>query len=109
MVRRQREKIIQFRVSNAELSEIQAKAERRGLATGSFAREAILGAKALRAVRRPSIDRQVVASALAALGPIAGELRQIGKVGEPEEKLDKALGALTDMRDLLMKSIGRDI
>jgi ferric-dicitrate binding protein FerR (iron transport regulator) len=109
---RQREKLVQFRVSDPEHAEISEKADRVGMAVGSYARRTLLDDAPARAVRRPPIDRASVSQVLASLGPLATDIRDLAKaptLSQTElDRLDTALAFLSDMRDLLMRSIGRN-
>jgi hypothetical protein len=111
---RQRDKLVQVRVSTAELATIAEGANRVGLTVASYARQQVLGGAPLRAVRRPPVDRVLVAQVLAALGPIATDVRALARCaslsgGQPveAEKVDGLIATLAELRDLAMKALGR--
>jgi len=113
--KRLRAKLIQVRVSEAELAEVAEAADRMGLTVASYSRRRLLGHEPPRAVRRPPLDRVMAARVLAALGPIATDVRELGRRQEStapavadREKLDGALAALTAMREMVMKALRRE-
>jgi hypothetical protein len=113
--KRLRDKLIQVRVSTAELAKATESADRVGLTVASFARQRLVGPHPSRAVQRPPIDRVIVARLLATLGPIASDIRaltrnatDVGPATTDVDKLDQALTALIDMREMAMKALRRE-
>lgn len=110
---RQRTKRLTIRFTAAELAEIEAAADRAGLAIGSHVRAMLLTGPAPRAVRTPPADRKALAKILALLGRTGSNVNQISRTlnyGERHDAraLDKALGEITEMRDALMAALGRE-
>jgi hypothetical protein len=113
--RRYRVKTIQIRVSEEELALIREDADRAGVTLASHARQVLLFAPAPRSVRRPPIDRTAIAQALAVLGPIGGDIRELVaamKTAAPDSalaaRLTETIGELSDARDALMRALRRD-
>jgi hypothetical protein len=100
------------RLSPDERAAIDAAAEKAGLMAGSYARQALLGGPAPRQVRRPPVERKELARLLGELGKIGGNLNQIARsmntgVVVYENEIDMALGGLADVRDAILKALGR--
>jgi uncharacterized protein (DUF1778 family) len=76
---RKRRDRIDFRVSEAERDALEAAAERVALSLGSYIRACTLAAPQTRAQRRPTIERELMAKAVAMLGRAIGSLHQIAK------------------------------
>lgn len=109
---RKRPGIIGFRVSGEERAEIEAAAERAGLSTGSYVRARILTAPKTRAVKKPPIERALLAKLLGQLGKAGGNIHQIVKRMNYKECVESAalLSALADYREsaaAIMQAMGR--
>ncbi len=108
--KRQRERLLQIRLTHAEMARIVEAADRRGLAPSSHARDVLLGAPApLRVVRRPPIARTELARLVALVGNLGSDIRHLNRSTAGQ---DPALIQLThgvhEVRDLLMRALGRD-
>lgn len=109
---RQRGGMVSFRASEAERAALAAKAETAGVSLGAYIRTSTLAAPVTRGRRRPSIDRELLARAVAQLGRIGGSLQQIAKrlnFGQPEYAADIP-AALEEFRQavaVLMQAAGR--
>jgi hypothetical protein len=102
-----------IRLTPDERASIDAAAERAGLATGSYARNALLGAPAPRQVRRPPVERRELARLLGELGHIGGNLNQLAKsanMGEfvYEGDIQAMLVSLAPLREALLVALGRE-
>ncbi len=111
--KRVREGVLSVRLSAAERAAVDEAAEKAGLVTGSYARQVLLGAPAPRQVRRPPVERRELARLLAALGHIGGNLNQLAKAANTNvfvdgQALDEALAGVTEMRDAVLKALGRE-
>jgi hypothetical protein len=100
------------RLTPSERGQVEGSAERAGLATGSYARQVLLGAPAPRQVRRPPIERQELARLLGELGHIGGNLNQLAhtaNAGFPIARLEieKALEELQVVRLAILAALGR--
>jgi hypothetical protein len=111
---RRRQWTLRVRLTDEERQALTAAADKSGLTLGSLARQALLGAPAPRAVRRPPLAAALVAETLAALGPIADEMRAVGRQiplgranADLAEILTKIAVALTDIRTALIRALGR--
>jgi hypothetical protein len=101
-----------IRLSPEERATIDEAAERAGLMAGSFARQALLGGPLPRQVRRPPVERKELARLLGELGKIGGNLNQLAKASNTgvvvyTGEIDAALGGLAEVRDAILKALGR--
>jgi hypothetical protein len=115
-----------MRVDAAEHAAIQVAANRAGLEVGSYLRARALeagagpGALPPRSVRRPPVERTEVARVLAALGPVASDLRAVrrallhvaawpggGEAPPNQVALQAACNAVVELRAALMRALGR--
>jgi hypothetical protein len=103
-----------IRCTEEERVAIKAAADRAGLSVGAFVRTLALGDAGPRAVRRPPIERKELARLLGHLGKVGSNLNQLahafnsrGRVPGLAE-LNLIRGHVTDMRDALIKALGRD-
>ena len=109
---RQRGKLLQIRVTAAELAEIEAQAEAAELTSASYARSVLLSAPAPRARRRPAVQTQEVARLLGELGKVGSNLNQIahavntGQAIAPNVLAD-AIDDVRAMRDACLAALGR--
>ena len=111
--KRVRDRTLQVRLSPEEHAAIDEAAEKAGLAIGSYARQALLGAPAPRQVRRPIVERRELARLLGELGHIGGNLNQLAKAANSgvvvyEGEIGAALRQLTEMRDAVLKALRRE-
>ena len=111
--KRVRKRILPIRLSDEEHAVIDEAAERAGLVIGSFARQTLLGAPAPRQVRRPAVERRELARLLGELGKIGGNLNQLAKAANSgvivyEGEIDDARHAILEMRDAVLKTLGRE-
>lgn len=77
--KRQRTRIITFRVSDEEHARYQERASRAGLAVGAFARAAGLEDAGPRARRRRPVEHQTLAQLMAAMNRVGNNLNQIAR------------------------------
>jgi hypothetical protein len=112
--KRQRDQLLQIRLTREEWTQICEAADRVGLSAASHAREVLLATKVVRSVRRPPIDRTAVAQLLAILGQTATELRTlarpssaVGANDNDRDKLADCLLQISEMRDALMGALRR--
>ena len=112
--KRQRDQLLQIRLSKEEWTHICQAADQVGLSAASHARTVLLGARVIRSVRRPPIDRTAVAQLLALLGQVATDLRTLSRPSssarannDDREKLGDCLLNVSEMRDALMSALRR--
>ncbi|WP_162254017.1 plasmid mobilization protein [Sphingomonas sp. Root50] len=77
--KRQRTRIITFRVSDEEYARFHDRASRAGLAVGAFARAAGLDDPGPRARRRRPVEHQKLAQLMAAMNRVGNNLNQIAR------------------------------
>lgn len=77
--RRQKGRLIPFRVSEAEGQELDALATRAGLTRGSYIRSRVLATPTTRAIRRPVVEVQVLTKLLAELGRVGSNINQLAR------------------------------
>ncbi len=110
--KRVRDRILTIRLSAEERAEVEAAADRAGLVVGSYARQALLGAPAPRQVRRPPLERRELARLLGGVGKIGSNLNQLAKAVHTgvlvyNGELDAVLSGLAEVRDAILKALGR--
>lgn len=112
--KRQRQRVISFRVDPSEYDRIKAEADRAGVTVGTFARDILIGAHAPRRVRRPPAEKAELARILGEMGKIGSNLNQLAakanigvlRVLDPLT-LAQLQDDLDEMRDDLMRALGR--
>ena len=118
---RVRNRHLTIRLSTDERAAIDQAAERAGLMPGSYARQTLLGAPAPRQVRRPPVERQELSRLLGELGRIGSNLNQIARAantgafvgassgvgGDAAADIGAALHRLLEMREAVLKALGR--
>ena len=111
--RRERKRIIGVRVTDDEMAEITAEAERSGLTVASYARSVLLSAPAPRARRRPSIEAEALGRLLGDLGKVGSNLNQIahhmnaGRNEVSPAAMEAALTEVADIRAAILEAMGR--
>ena len=101
-----------IRLTPGERAYIDEAADRAGLMTGSYARGMVLGGPAPRQARRPPVERRELARLLGELGKIGGNLNQLARAANTgvvvyENEIDTALRGLAEVRDAILKALGR--
>ncbi len=90
---------------------LDAAAERAGMSVSMFMRHQCLGAAGPRAIRRPPIERVVLAALLAQLGPIRACINQIAKAANTTGRVlpdaDKAIADVTAAAEEIMRALGK--
>ncbi len=108
---RQKSGIIAFRATAAERARIEAAAERAELSLGAYVRSRVLEVPETRAVRRPAVERALLAGTLAQLGRLNGNLHQIAKHlnfgGTDSAGLPEALALVQVAGGTIMEALGR--
>jgi hypothetical protein len=110
---RARKRHITIRLSDAERAALDAKAERAGLTPGSYARQVLFGAPMPRQVRRPPVERALLAKLLGEVGAVGNNVNQIARAlnrGRDlyDGPLTEAFGHLRDIRDSILVALGRE-
>ncbi len=110
--KRQRNKVLQVRLTDAEFAQIEAMADRAELTPASLARLILLDAPAPRAKRRPAVNTAQVAKMLGELGKVGSNLNQLthkANAGLPVSiaTLETALRDVSEIRTACMEALGR--
>lgn len=108
---RLRPSIVGFRVTAAEREELEAAAEKAGLTLGSYIRACALAVPKTRAVRRPPVEKVLLAQLLGQIGKVGGNIHQIVKrlnFGEGVDRLElrSALAAFEGAAAAVMQALG---
>lgn len=109
---RKRTKALLVRLTDAERVEVEEASRRAGLTVGSYARQQMLKAPPPRAVRRPPLERELIAHLLGQVGRVGGNLHQLvrhlnfGRDLERRE-IGEVLGALEVLKREIMQALGR--
>jgi hypothetical protein len=102
---------ITIRVTPKELAAIDGAAKRSGITVSAYARRVILGAKPLRAARRPSVEASLLVRVLDQLGRIVHQVATFNlpapKLGTTERDLSRCLTELRALRPLLLRALGK--
>jgi len=110
--KRVRTKHLTIRLTQDERAAIDDAADRAGLTTGSYARQTVMCAPVPRQVRRPPVERRELVRLLGELGKIGGNLNQLARAANTGVlvyggEIDAALGGLLDVRESILKALGR--
>jgi hypothetical protein len=105
---------VSVRCTAKERISIDEAARRAGLSVGAYLRTLALGSPGPRAVRRPPIERKELARLLGHLGKVGSNLNQLAYAFNRERRVPSLaeLAAIreqvAELRDALMKALGRD-
>lgn len=110
--KRQRQRSLNIRMTDAELAEIEAKANDLELAPSSYARMILLDSPPPRARRKPSVEVESVAKVLAQLGKIGSNINQIAhalnaNVPVHPAAIEFTLKEVNAMRDACLEALNR--
>jgi len=110
--KRQRQRVVAVRCTDAELAAIAERAARAGMTVGAFMRHQATGTTGPRALRRPQVDRALLAQVLAALGRYGSNMNQLAHQANSGEipawpEIAAMHEATRDMRVTLMRALGR--
>jgi hypothetical protein len=105
---------VSVRCTAKERSKIDETARQAGLSIGAYLRTIALGDAGPRAVRRPPIERKELARLLGHLGKVGSNLNQLAYAFNRDRRVP-GVAELTamrqqvgELRDALMKALGRD-
>jgi len=108
--KRQRDALLQVRLTAAERATLDAAAERAGLSLAGYARSTLLSAPPVRQARRPPVERAELARLLAQLGKIGSNVNQIARVlnsdGDTPPELAGVPEDIAIMRAAIMAALG---
>ncbi len=111
--KRARTSHLTIRLTPDERTTIDDAADRAGLTTGSYARQAVMCAPVPRQVRRPPVERKELARLLGEVGKIGSNLNQLARATNAgvlvyECEIDGALAGLREVREAIMVALGRE-
>jgi hypothetical protein len=111
--KRVRDGVLPVRLSAEERAIVEAAADVAGLTISSYARQAMLGGPAPRAVSRKPADRRELARILGQLGHIGGNLNQLAKDKNTglvvhDGEIAAAAQAVVEMRNAILKAMGHE-
>jgi hypothetical protein len=110
---RQRNRQVLLRLTDAEHAELEARADRAGLAVGAYVRQQALGGSGPRARRRPPADATLLLDVLGQVGHIGSNINQLARAanagGWPSTLvLNDAAQDVADMRAAIRQALGKD-
>ena len=103
-----------IRCTEEERVAIKAAADQAGLSVGAYLRATALGSPGPRAVRRPPVERKELARLLGHLGKVGSNINQLAHAYNSVRRipgvaeLEAVRQQIGEMRDALMKALGRD-
>lgn len=109
---RQRGKAILVRLTEAERIEVEEASRKAGLTVGSYARQQMLKAPPPRSVRRPPLEREMIAQLLGQVGRVGGNLHQLvrhlnfGKEAD-RRQVAEVIDVLNVLKREIMLALGR--
>lgn len=77
--KRQRQRVVSVRLTEAEYEALQERARLCGLAVGAYVRACAFGDTGPRALRAPPVERELLAAAVAQLGKLGSNVNQIAR------------------------------
>jgi Bacterial mobilisation protein (MobC) len=97
--KRQRDKLAQVRLTSEELAKAQDAARRARLTLASYIRAQMLGASPPRSVRRPPVEKELLARILGQLGKAGSNLNQVARAANMgRETMEDVRAALAEVR-----------
>jgi hypothetical protein len=108
---RSRLRQVNIRFDEGEFAEIDEAATQAGLTIPSWGRSRMLSAPPARAVRRPAIEKELLARILGQLGKIGSNLNQLTRAahttGAPADEIDEAAAEVRQAARAVMRAQGR--
>jgi hypothetical protein len=109
--KRQRTATKLIRFTPAELAQIEEAASRAGLTFASFGRAQMLSALPPRSVRRPPVEKELLAKILGQLGKAGSNLNQVARAANiGRDQLEETRTAIAEVRlavQAVMRMLGR--
>ena len=113
--KRQRTATIRLRLTPAEKAEIEARAERAGMASPAYLRQQALGEAGPRSVRRLPVDAILIRQAIGQMNYVGNNLNQLARRanmgdldGADARELAPVLRKINDTAEAFMSALGRD-
>jgi hypothetical protein len=109
---RQRNRQVLLRLTDAEHAELEARAERAGLAVNAYLRQQALGGSGPRARRRPHADAALLLQVLGQFGRIGSNVNQLARAanagGWPSASaMEDAAQEVVATCDAIMQALGK--
>ncbi len=108
---RQRRHTKLIRFDDAELAKVEASASQAGLTLASFGRAQMLGEVAIRSVRRPAVEKELLAKVLGQLGKVGSNLNQVARAantdGADAAEVRAVLAQIKEAAREVMQALGR--
>ncbi len=108
-------KRFEFRISQADLVELERRAQSAGLTAGAYIRKLAVGSAGPRHKKRATVNNEAVAKLLFEIGKIGGNVNQLAKWANTEKRLAPSHASikamqreLAAMRDQLTEALGYD-
>ena len=110
--KRQRQKGLRLRLTDAERAAIEAAAEQAGLSLASYARGVLLDAPPPKQARRAPADKVELARLVAQIGKVGSNMNQLAHAANAGAQVDavalaEALGELSVIREMIRAALGR--
>ena len=109
--KRQRTKLAMIRLTPAELAEAEEAASRAGLTLSSYGRAQMLSALPPRSVRRPPVEKELLAKVLGQLGKAGSNLNQVARAANlGKDEFEEVQAAIAEVRlaaHAVMQALGR--
>ena len=106
---RKRQRVVRFRLDDAESEALEARASASGLAVGAYLRACGLGDAGPRARRRTPVDRALLAQTNAELNRVGGNINQVARtlnIAALDEDGSELARRIAEIDPLLMASLG---
>ena len=109
--KRQRNRRIDFRLTEAEYAEVRRKADRAGYTVGAYVRAAVLGSPGPRAQRLPPTNKAELVRLRAEVNKVGSNLNQIARAlntgrKPPLKAVEKGIDAFSEIRTDLRRALG---
>jgi hypothetical protein len=110
--KRQRSRVIGFRATAAEETQLALAADRAGLTVSSYVRAQSLAKPITRATRSPPVNKAALAQLLGHIGQVGSNVNQIarqlnsGRDAQEIAEIAATLGAVREMRDAVLLALG---
>lgn len=111
--KRHRQARVTVRLSSDERTALETAANASGLTLGSYIRARLTDGKALRSVRRPPVECDLLARLLGQIGKVGSNLNQIAMVMNAQGivmhgAISDELSEVKSLREAILKALGRN-
>lgn len=109
--KKQREAPISYRPPASLKAEFSERVQKSGLSTSGYITKAVFGSEIPRQVRRPPVEKQILAKQLAMLAEIRDQIRALDEQASRDKaatcNLEEITMMLTEIRTLSLQAMGR--